>query len=558
MVASLNVAFTQSGRSVPQTIQSEQITAQGDSLFPKQSLEFSSISPRFLSILDGLAYAVSTQNGDKVQSEKVSSFSNQKLVRKEILHFYGDTLDFYLLEAGAKVKSRFGDILSMVGNPKKLNPAHTLEIQVSPPQGTGQWIPASSLHRTKDSSNMVLVYETTKYPLSVGQETIIKIRTAQTGEQIREIILKRKPLQAQLGRIFHDSTGNNFFEKEIAGSKEIQEALDEENTPSEMAVSPNMPALTSKSRMLWFFKKPNADFPDSSLTFQLIANGKPVFDTAKRTGHMLLLSNLKSNTQYELKVTYALQPERSVSYYFYMPPLWYEKTYVKMISLAFVSALILGRTFLYFRRKNEAAERKTEETKQGLAAIRAQLNPHFVFNALNSIQALMHNNDTENANKYLGQFSKLLRTSLEPAYQGMIPIQKELELLDQYIALEQLRLPFTYEKQIAPGLDIHAIEIPGMLLQPLAENAIRHGLHQATTPHLLLVIKATYKDLILQVIDNGHALQLPVSEGYGLRMVQQKLTFIKQQFGKEAAIFALTTSPENTVAEIKLSKWIDS
>ena len=556
LLAVLKTGFAQGNQSINSNIERNQATIQGDldslNLFTKTS----SSDITYLSISDGIIYGISVQRGDKIESEKESSYPGQKLNSKDQLYFYGDIIGLYLLEVN--VKSGYGNLLSKMGNSKSRVPISSLDIQVNTSQKNGSWMPASSLPKTGKDSKMIAIYESGEDPLITQEETIIKIRSTKTKEIYREIVLRRKELMPQLKRIYHDSTGNYFFEKEIGGSNQIIEDIYSEKNINDQAETPVMPILSPTSRMLWFFKKPTPDFTDSSLNYQLIANGKPVFDSARTTGHMLLLQNLKSNTQYQLEIAYTLIPDRKTTYNFSMPPMWYQRVLFQWLLFFGLGIIAFTTLYLYFRKKARKAERKMQETKQGLASIRAQLNPHFVFNALSSIQALINKNDVETANRYLGQFSKLLRTSLEPAYQGMIPLQKELELIDQYVSIEQLRLPFNYEKEIAPGLDIHAIEIPGMLLQPLVENAIRHGLNKAAAPSLRVVIIAENKDLMIQIIDNGQTLKLPISQGYGLQMVHEKLGLLCEQFGSGLASFNLYSGSQNTIAEIKLSKWIDS
>ena len=108
--------------------------------------------------------------------------------------------------------------------------------------------------------------------------------------------------------------------------------------------------------------------------------------------------------------------------------------------------------------------------------IRAQLNPHFTFNALSSIQSLMNQNKIEEANYYFTEFGSLLRTSLHNNEKEMLPLQIELQTLEQYITLEQLRFGFAYKIDVAKNINTSTIEVPLLLLQPLVENAIKHGI----------------------------------------------------------------------------------
>jgi LytS/YehU family sensor histidine kinase len=130
----------------------------------------------------------------------------------------------------------------------------------------------------------------------------------------------------------------------------------------------------------------------------------------------------------------------------------------------------------------ESDKRHTELQKQAseleMQALRAQMNPHFIFNCLNSIQHFIILNDEISASKYLTKFSMLMRKFLEHSKSNIVTLQEEVELLRLYIELEALRSKnkFNFYLKIAPNIDIFNIEIPSMLFQPFVENAITHGL----------------------------------------------------------------------------------
>ena len=126
--------------------------------------------------------------------------------------------------------------------------------------------------------------------------------------------------------------------------------------------------------------------------------------------------------------------------------------------------------------------------------LRAQINPHFIFNALNSIQHFIMSDDKKKALRYLNRFSSLLRQVLENSINVKVPIQDELKFLEYYLELESLRFDdaFSYTINIDPRVDIHGQEIPVLLLQPFAENAILHG----------LLPKDGDKELVVSVCDN--------------------------------------------------------
>ena len=113
-----------------------------------------------------------------------------------------------------------------------------------------------------------------------------------------------------------------------------------------------------------------------------------------------------------------------------------------------------------------------------MTSLRLQMNPHFIFNSLNSIQYFIYNNNKEEAGEYLTKFSRLIREILEHANDNTISQADEIKMLELYLELEMLRFDnkFDYELEIDPAIDLYNIEIPSMLIQPFVENAIIHGL----------------------------------------------------------------------------------
>jgi two-component sensor histidine kinase len=157
--------------------------------------------------------------------------------------------------------------------------------------------------------------------------------------------------------------------------------------------------------------------------------------------------------------------------------------------------------------KNEAAMLKNETEKKlfeaELKLLRSQLNPHFLFNSLSSIQSLINKHETEAANIYLSKFSGLMRMILNNSDQS-VTIDEEIKALETYLELEKLRIDFNYKIEIDPNIDIHHIEIPGMILQPLVENAIFHGLAYIQHSRMLCISLTRKGNAILSVIeDNG-------------------------------------------------------
>lgn len=192
------------------------------------------------------------------------------------------------------------------------------------------------------------------------------------------------------------------------------------------------------------------------------------------------------------------------------PPWW--RTWA--FQLALLAALAAVGWWLYRRqiRVVESREKEKAQVRQQMAdlemkALRSQMNPHFVFNALNSVQNFILKNDTREASRYLTKFARLMRLILENSESPMVPLAREIELLRYYTELEQLRFNhrFDFDFQIDSSLSPEAVSIPGMLIQPHIENAIWHGLMHKTEPGHLWVrfLQADEKTIVCEIEDDG-------------------------------------------------------
>ncbi|MDT0650031.1 sensor histidine kinase, partial [Autumnicola edwardsiae] len=189
----------------------------------------------------------------------------------------------------------------------------------------------------------------------------------------------------------------------------------------------------------------------------------------------------------------------------------------KVLYIAFggLSFLILCATFGYWQYKKrrdaqefgKIAESDARVADMELKALRAQMNPHFIFNSLNAIRYYIAEKDTETADDYLVTFANLTRSILENSEKKYIPIAEEIRILKLYIEAEMLRMPerFSYSITVDGDIDQEKTLIPPMLIQPLVENSIWHGLANNKKEKGLLQLKIYKKKKALHVIidDNG-------------------------------------------------------
>jgi two-component system, LytTR family, sensor kinase len=187
-----------------------------------------------------------------------------------------------------------------------------------------------------------------------------------------------------------------------------------------------------------------------------------------------------------------------------------------LIVIALVVGLIL---YGLYRRRVKVMQQEQARTQLVLSGLRAQLNPHFLFNALTSIQDLVNQDNKPAANRYFNEISQLLRYVVDSSNESFMPLAAELSALERYCALEALRTPFQYTLAVRPEIDQQNVEIPTMLLQPFVENAILHGLRPGTEPkELKISIWPEGDDRIgISILDNGIGIEESQRQKDGLQ-----------------------------------------
>lgn len=180
-------------------------------------------------------------------------------------------------------------------------------------------------------------------------------------------------------------------------------------------------------------------------------------------------------------------------------------SFQKTLIYSLIVLLLIGvGTVIYIIRI--AKQRRIANQQLAIRSLRSQMNPHFIFNALNSINSFISLNDERSANQFLSEFSTLMRTVMENSEHDFIPLSKELEILKLYIGLEHFRFKdkFSYTFSIDENMDEDEFLIPPMLIQPYIENAVWHGLRYKDTPgHLTIAVHEKNKQLHIVITDDG-------------------------------------------------------
>ena len=206
--------------------------------------------------------------------------------------------------------------------------------------------------------------------------------------------------------------------------------------------------------------------------------------------------------------TASLQSE-TISVYVKMP-FWKNGIFWTVIVLAlFIFSLIILENRNKQKRKAEVAKVITEKklTELEMQALKAQINPHFIFNCLNSIKGFIFDKDFKQADKYLDKFADLMRSTIDNSDASIISLQSEISYLDNYLQLEKLRFEekFDYKITVTDEVDKEKCFVPAMLLQPYVENAIRHGMRflENKKGQININVSTENKSLVCEIDDNG-------------------------------------------------------
>ncbi|MBC7695453.1 MAG: histidine kinase [Burkholderiales bacterium] len=199
-----------------------------------------------------------------------------------------------------------------------------------------------------------------------------------------------------------------------------------------------------------------------------------------------------------------------IEFVFIIKSPFYKTWWFILSCILLASALIITifrlRLMQIKRKQQLEFEQMVEISKAELKALRAQMNPHFVFNSLNSIQHYILNNKGDEAAKYLNKFAKLIRIILNNSEKPTVTINEEIEALGLYLELEKMRFDnkFEYTFSVDSSIDSDYDEIPPMLIQPYLENAILHGINpKEGTGHLHIYIKVVNQFIKISVTDDG-------------------------------------------------------
>lgn len=232
-------------------------------------------------------------------------------------------------------------------------------------------------------------------------------------------------------------------------------------------------------------------------------------------------------------------------------------------SLILIALLLLYAAYTQYK---NVKQQQYVNNQLALKNLRSQMNPHFIFNALNSVNSFISSNDERAANRYLSDFSQLMRSVLENSEENFIPLSKEIELLELYVKLEHFRFKdkFDYTVTVDPAIDLDQFVIPPMLLQPYIENAVWHGLRYKKERGSLDVqfTKADAETVVITITDDGigrtnsKALKTDnqkKQQSKGMGNIQKRISILNKMYRDKVDVFITDVQEDTTGTRVQLT-----
>ncbi len=201
--------------------------------------------------------------------------------------------------------------------------------------------------------------------------------------------------------------------------------------------------------------------------------------------------------------------------------------------IIFLSILLLLTLVLILRARMKHRQQVMirKQLKSELKAIRSQLNPHFLFNSLNSLQSFINKSDTKTANLHLSRFSQLMRSIIELSERDSISLKEEMDFNRTFIELEQYRYGFSCTFDIDERIDLFNVEIPSMIIQPFVENAIVHAMAELGKKGEMGISlgESDNNKIFIEIRDNGKGMKKLAESGFGLRSSRERIDLVNAQ-----------------------------
>jgi len=407
------------------------------------------------------------------------------------------------------------------------------------------------------------------YVNQVGNNLIVDVKKKGTTKIILSVVVEWGSLKPVLLNIYSANELNDFLSR-LKRPGTYQLSLKEKSkwklhySTNQLDANTFLPKklkAASADNNLIFYLKANINSKDQ-VEYALVKDDKVLrsWGMNEFDNSFIWLKNLKPG-EYLLKMRYSIQRKNVTEYPFVIETPWFQSAIFNMIAgiltLAFLGGTIFLILFLKQKKKTLKELAKKEKLQLELKSIYAQLNPHFVFNALSSIQGLINKKDIEGANMYLSDFAKLMRDSMTNNNKEQTSLNEEIITLETYLKLEQLRFGFKFEIK-TNNVNIYETEIPSLLLQPLIENAVKHGVSSLKEEgYVNLLFSKANNDMVVEIQDNGAGFDIKeVGSGYGLKLTRDRIKLLNQIMnGQSIELYIKENTPSGTIVSLQFKNW---
>jgi len=374
------------------------------------------------------------------------------------------------------------------------------------------------------------------YNAGVGHYLVVDIRRKGKTAILNSAVVAWRPVGPELFNIYTVNELNEFLQRvshpdgyrmtETERSKWRQRYANE--NLDEITSLPKKMTVEAKDNNLIFMLRGDIRAKEQ-VEYELVKDNQTLraWGANEFDNNFIWLKDL-SPGDYRLRIRYAAQPANTLEYNFQVKSPPGATTFIIGISsliAAFLALVVVLVLYLRQKRRTKKELLHKQMLELEMKGLKSQLNPHFVFNSLNSIQGLVNTGRIREANEYIAVFAKLMRTTLALSEVSEAPLQQEIDYLNDYLKLEQLRFNFEYDIAVDPSLPTRDVNFPTLLLQPLVENAVKHGI----TANGKIVVRFEKKnnDLVVTVQDNGKGFDMnAASKGYGLHLVKQRIKLL--------------------------------
>ncbi|WP_026752759.1 sensor histidine kinase [Sediminibacterium sp. C3] len=304
-------------------------------------------------------------------------------------------------------------------------------------------------------------------------------------------------------------------------------------------------------------KKPNL-VKDSTLQFRFFDQSTAPKAKWVTTGHLITLKDVTPGNSYFLEIKYIGHNDSCLIEILTDKEIYQEGWFLAIL-FVFVCLLSIWVVKWYYKRRIASLIAQRNRVEDKLKMVQSQLNPHFVFNALSSIEGLISNGENELANQYLANFSTILRETLKNSDRLLISLEEEISLIDKYCKVEQLRFGFNYNLSIDQSINVTSIEVPPLLIQPIIENAVKHGLAGLKAKgYLEIMLQRDVNDLVI-IIKNNHTViktNTGTAGGYGLRYLQERLDHFNLLNKGNHIVYDFELLMDSATATVRFSNWL--